>query len=129
MNEEIDKKYLKLNDIESYRIAFHLSNYVWNIVIKWEWFSKKTIGAQYVQAVDSVSANIAEGFGRHFKKDKIKFYMYSKGSLKESFDWTQKSKIRELLSKEEYDHIFGELEKLPKSLNSLINFTNEKLKV
>ena len=55
--------------------------------------------------------------------------MYSKGSLKESFDWTQKSKIRKLLSTEEYDHIFGELEKLPKSLNSLVSFTNEKLKV
>lgn len=127
MDSGFDKKYLALNDIECYKIAFHLSNYVWNIVIKWEWFSKKTVGAQYVEAVDSISANIAEGFGRHFKKDKIKFYMYSKGSLKESFDWTQKSKIRELISKEEYEHIFIELEKLPKSLNYLIKYTNEKL--
>ena len=128
MDTEVEKKYLKLSDIESYRIAFHLSNYVWNIVLKWEWFAKKTLGSQYVQAMDSVSANIAEGFGRHFKKDKIKFYMYSKGSLKETFDWTQKSKVRELLSAEEYDYIFSELEKIPKSLNHLINYTNEKLK-
>ena len=73
METEVEKKYLKLSDIESYRIAFHLSNYIWNIVLKWEWFAKKTLGSQYVQAMDSVSANIAEGFGRHFKKDKIKF--------------------------------------------------------
>jgi four helix bundle protein len=106
-----------------------LSNYVWTLVLKWEWFQKKTVGAQYVEAVDSISANIAEGFGRHFKKDKIKFYMYSKGSLKESFDWTQKSMVRELITKEEYDHIFTELEKLPKSLNHLIKYTNEKLLV
>ena len=119
--------YLKLNDIECYRIAFHLSNYVWDIVIKWEWFPKKTVGAQYVEAVDSVSANIAEGFGRHYKKDKIKFYSYSKGSLKESFDWTQKAKVRKLISDEEYNYIFGELSKLPKSINGLIKFTNEKL--
>jgi four helix bundle protein len=97
-------------------------------VINWEWFSKKTLGSQYVQAVDSISANIAEGFGRHFKKDKIKFYMYSKGSLKESYDWTQKSKVRGLLSAEEYDYIFSELEKIPLALNHLIKYTNEKLK-
>jgi len=30
------KKFLKLNDIEAYKIAFHLSNYVWSIVIKWK---------------------------------------------------------------------------------------------
>lgn len=54
--------------------------------------------------------------------------MYSKGSLKESFDWTEKSKVRELLTGEEYTHIFSELEKLPKSLNHLIKYTNEKLK-
>lgn len=125
-----EKKYLKLNDIEAYRIAFHLSNYVWNIVYSnWDLFAKKTIGAQFVNAVDSISANIAEGFGRHFKKDKVNFYRYSKGSLKESFDWNEKSKWRKLLSEEEYLHIFNELEKIPKALNSLIKYTNDKLLV
>ena len=33
--------------------------------------SKKVVGAQFAEACDSISANIAEGFGRHFKKDKI----------------------------------------------------------
>lgn len=128
MDTQAVRKYLKLSDIECYKIAFHLSNYVWNIVVKWEWFARKTVGAQYVAAVDSISANIAEGFGRHFKKDKVKFYMYSKGSLKECYDWTQKSKVRDLLSAEKYEHIFSELEKLPKALNHLISYTNEKLK-
>jgi len=75
------KKFLKLNDIEAYRIAFSLSNYVWDLVIKWEYFARKTVGAQFVEAVDSISANIAEGFGRYHKKDKIKFYRYSFGYL------------------------------------------------
>ena len=127
VDTETDKKYLKLSDIECYRIAFHLSNYIWNIVIKWDWFAKNTIGSQYVDAIDSVSANIAEGFGRHFKKDKINFYRYSKGSLKESYDWTQKAKVRELIAAQEYDYIFSELEKIPKALNHLIKYTNDKL--
>ena len=122
-----DRKFLQLNDIDAYKIAFHLSNYVWNIVIHWKHFEKSTVGEQFVRSVDSISANIAEGFGRHFKKDKIKFYRYSKGSLKESLDWNEKSKVWELISEEEYQHIFLELQKLPKALNFLIKYSLEKL--
>ncbi len=64
---------MKLNDINAYKIAFSLSNYVWDVVIRWEWFAKKHVGGQFVEAVDSVAANIAEGFGRYHKKDKIEF--------------------------------------------------------
>ena len=110
------KKFLKLNDIEAYKIAFHLSNYVWNIVVKWTHFERSTVGEQFVSAIDSISANIAEGFGRFNKKDKIKFYRYSYGSMSESLDWNQKSKIRSLLAEIEYDYIYAELQKLPRQL-------------
>lgn len=123
------RKFLKLNDIEAFRLSFHLSNYVWDTVLRWNNFSQRTVGEQFVKAVDSISANIAEGFGRYGKKDKIKFYRYSQGSLSESLNWNEKSMIRKLLSSDEYKHIFGELQKLPKAINSLILFTNQKLKI
>ncbi len=124
-----NKKFLKLNDIEAYRIAFKLSNHVWDLVLKWDYFAKDTIGKQFVRAVDSISANMAEGFGRYSKKDKIKFYRYSFGSLYESLDWNEKAHIRKLLNEEEYSCIFSELIKLPKSINSLILFTEKKLQI
>ena len=123
------KKFLKLNDIEAFRISFHLSNYVWDVVLKWSSFSQRTVGEQFIRAVDSISANVAEGFGRYGKKDKIKFYRYSQGSLSESLNWNEKSKVGKLLSTEEYKYIFAELQKLPKAINALILFTNQKLKV
>ena len=125
----VEKKYLKLNDLEVYKIAFNLSNYVWDVIIKWDYFDKDTIGKQFVRSVDSISANIAEGFGRYSRKDKIKFYRYSKGSAKVSFDWNEKAKVRNLISEEEYAHVLKELQKLPKSLNQLIKYTNEKLTI
>ena len=118
---------MQLNDIECYKIAFNLSNYVWNIVVIWDYFAKDTVGKQFVRAVDSISANIAEGFGRFGKKDKIHFYYYSFGSLKESLDWNEKTKIRKLLTQEQYNYIFKELDKLPKSIHQLIKYTNLKL--
>ena len=123
------RKFLKLNDIEAFRVAFHLSNYVWDVVLKWNNFSQRTVGEQFAKAVDSISANLAEGFGRYGKKDKIKFFRHSQGSLSESLNWNGKSKVRKLLSAEQYKYIFGELQKLPKAINSLILDTNQKLKV
>ena len=70
------QQFLQLNQIGAYMIAFKLSNDVWKIVLKWDYFAKDTIGKQFTRAVDSISANIAEGFGRYGKKDKINFYRY-----------------------------------------------------
>ena len=125
----MEKKYLKLNDLDAFRIPYHLSNYVWDIVIKWDFFAKDTIGKQFVRSIDSISDNVAEGFGRFSKKDKIKFYRYSYGSLTEALSQNQKSRVRKLITEEEYQHIFAELQKLPKEIHHLINFTNEKLKI
>lgn len=120
-------KYLTLNDITAYKIAFHLSNYVWDIVREWDYFERNTVGMQFVRAVDSNSANIAEGFGRRTKKDKIKFYHYSYGSVKESCDWNEKARIRKLINQQQYTHIIKELQQLPIEINKLIKFTDERM--
>jgi four helix bundle protein len=125
----MEKKFLQLNDISAYKMAFNLSNYVWDVVVKWNYFAKDTVGKQFVKTVDSISANLAEGFGRYTKKDKVSFYRYSYGSIKESLDWNQKSKIRTLITNEQYQHILKELQNLPKEINYLIKFTNQKLTI
>lgn len=51
----------------------NFSDKVWNIVCKWEYFAKDTIGKQWVRAADSVAANISEGFGRFTGKDSKNF--------------------------------------------------------
>ena len=66
---------------------------------------------------------------RHFKKDKVRFYQYSRGSVKECFDWNEKAKVRKLITIEEYAYIFSELNKLPKAINPLIKYTRDKLPV
>jgi len=123
----MEKEYLKLNDIDAYKVVFTLSNHVWELVVKWDRFSSDTVGKQFVRAVDSISANLAEGFGRYSKKDKVKFYRISFGSMYESLDWNEKAFKRKLLIKFEYDFIFSELQKLPKFIYQLIKFTNSKL--
>lgn len=119
--------YLTLDRISSYNIAFDLSNDVWEIVKKWDWFEKRTIGVQFTTAIDSILANVAEGFGRYSKKDKVRFYRMGYGSLFESKDWLEKAKIRKLVSQEEYRRVIAVIDNLPRNINQLIKFTNERL--
>ncbi|MBK7499217.1 MAG: four helix bundle protein [Ignavibacteriales bacterium] len=108
----MEKKYLKLNDIDSYKVAFNLSNYVWDLIIKWDRFNSDTIGKQFVRSVDSISANLAEGFGRYSKKDKekIRYLLSLAGSMYEVIRLEMKKPFkRKFISKTECDYIFSEL--------------------
>jgi len=71
-------------DLDIYQQSLEIGECVWNIVLKWEYFSKRTVGGQFVEAADSIASNIAEGYGRYFYKDRKQFYYYSRGSLLET---------------------------------------------
>src|SRR4029078_9041038 len=75
---------LLLDDLDIYKLALEIGENVWTIIIKWEYFTKRSLGAQFVEAADSIAANIAEGYGRYFYKDRKQFYYYSRGSLLET---------------------------------------------
>ncbi len=124
----MENNYLTLDKISSYEKSFDLSNLVWEKVIKWGLFEKDTVGKQFIRSVDSISANIAEGFGRYSKKDKVRFYRISLGSLEESIDWMNKSSVRELISENEKQVLMERLTDIKKEIYYLIKFTNEKLK-
>ncbi|MCQ6956730.1 four helix bundle protein [Mucilaginibacter aquariorum] len=125
----MEKTYLQLNDLTCYKSSFAFNNEVWGIVLKWDYFAKDTIGKQFVNAADSISANIAEGFGRYHKKDKIKFYYYSFGSVKECVDWCNKALARNLITPEIHARLSFTLDTLPREIHQLIKFTDERLKV
>ncbi len=122
-----EKIEFRLDEITAYQISFKLSNYLWNIVAKWELFEKKSVGAPFLSSVDSISAHIARGFGGNERKDKLNHYRISYGYMYEAVDWNQKAKVRKLLKDDEYQYIYKNLHDLPKSIQALIDYT-EKLK-
>ncbi|MES1215094.1 MAG: four helix bundle protein [Bacteroidota bacterium] len=96
------KKGLRLEDLEAYKIAMDIGEIVWSVVEKWEYFAKKTLGAQLVDAADSIALNISEGYGRfHFKENK-NFCYYSRGSAKETLTAATKARKRNLIVEEEF---------------------------
>lgn len=95
-------KGIKLEELEVYKVAMEIGELVWGIVDKWDYFPKKTLGAQYVDAADSIALNISEGYGRFHYKENKNFCYYSRGSAKETLTATQKAKNRGLLNEEEF---------------------------
>jgi four helix bundle protein len=117
-----------LDELKVYQLTRKLGELVWKIVGRWSYSDKKNIGDQWTQSTDSISANIAEGYGRYYFNDSIKFYYYSRGSLYESYDWFTKAEERDLLKKgdrQKYRSIFC---RIPKELSILIKRVRENSK-
>jgi four helix bundle protein len=111
---------IKLEDLEIYRLAQEIGEEVWNMVQHWDYFARSTVGKQFVEAADSISANLAEGYGRYFYKDRKSFCYYSRGSLMETRNWAAKSLKRTLMTQDEYDGLIEKLQVLHYKLNIYI---------
>lgn len=95
-------KGLKLEELEVYKVSMEIGEIVWQVVLKWEYFERKTLGAQFVDAADSIALNISEGYGRFHYKENKNFCYYSRGSAKETLTVTEKAKSRNLITEEQY---------------------------
>src|SRR5258705_7794973 len=111
---------LRLEDLEVYQKAMKFGDEIWEIVMKWDFFQRDTIGKQLVRTADSISANIAEGYGRYFYKENKQFCFYSRGSILETKSWIVKSGNRKLISEVQLHRMLLELELIHKMLNGYI---------
>jgi len=117
---------MKLSDLRIYNIANEISDEIWKLVDKWDYFTKDTIGKQFVRSADSISSNIAEGYGRYHFKENKNFLYYSRGSAYESLDWLQKANRRNLISLNNAESLKARIEDLIIKLNAYIKSIGKK---
>lgn len=101
-----------------YQLAEQLADRIWNIVIKWNYFAKDTIGKQMVTAADGVGSNIAEGTGRGSLQDNRRFIKIARGSLYETKHWLRRSYKRKLLTDTEINELKPIISELVPKLNA-----------
>jgi len=114
---------MELEDLEIYKLAREISHDAWNVYQKMDWETKKIIGDQFIRAVDSIGANIAEGFGRFHYLDKNKFSYNARGSLVESIHWVETLEERKIISVSAGSVFIEKLNRLGVKLNNYINST------
>jgi four helix bundle protein len=115
-----ENEYINLKDLLVYKMALELSLYCWVIYEKFDWETRKIEGTQFIRSIDSVGANIAEGYGRFHYLDRIKFYYNSRGSLLESKHWIYLLYKRNKVLSDDYKHIIEKLNNLHVQLNGFI---------
>ena len=113
---------------EVYQQAEIFSDIIWNVVDKWSQFQKDTIGKQITRCADSISVNIAEGYGRFFYKESKQFYFYSRVSLLETTAWLSKCKRRGIIEISKADELINDTGKLLLKLNAFIKFISKSTK-
>ena len=86
-------KAASIDRVEAYRLALVASVAAWEdgSLLKVEPLLS-SIAPQLVRACGSMSANIAEGYARRSKRDRIRFYEYALGSAEEARTWYEVSK-------------------------------------
>jgi len=112
-----------LGNLLVYQNALSVSMVCWEIYLSLSKEFRFDIGSQFIRAVDSVGANIAEGYGRFHYKDKMKFYYNARGSLWESKHWLLLLHKRNFIDKELFESTLQKFDAIGKQLNAFIAST------
>ena len=112
------KNYIQLKDLKVYQLSRKLSSIAWEIYSKMKMQERIIIGEQFIRAVDSVGANIAEGYFRFHYLDRVRFYYNARASLAEAMEhWLELLSERQMISTE----IFNEFKSINKDLQIKLN--------
>ncbi len=126
MSQE-SSKYITLKNLEVYKLSQELSASAWEIYQSLDKDLKWGIGQQFIRSIDSIGANIAEGYGRFHYLDKVRFYYNARGSYFESMEhWLDLLFQRNLISESDFNKLKEIGKELQIKLNLLIKATKSK---
>jgi four helix bundle protein len=112
----------KFEDLEIFQLSEKLADAIWQMVVKWDSFSKSTLGSQIVTAADGIGSSIAEGSGKGSYKDFRRYVKISRGSLYETKYWLKRTVARKLISNQEIEKIKPLVDELLPKINGFINY-------
>jgi four helix bundle protein len=115
-----------LENLDLYRLSIDIGETIWKLVIEWDYFQKSTLGNQLVRAADSISLNIAEGYGRQHHKELKQFCFISRGSVLETKSCLEKAFRRNLIDNAQYEILLNESNRILMMLNKFIRSIENK---
>ncbi|OIO62938.1 MAG: hypothetical protein AUJ47_06940 [Candidatus Marinimicrobia bacterium CG1_02_48_14] len=116
----MSNKITAVTDLDIYQMAEKFSDRVWNLVLQFSTFERDTLGKNLVRAADSISLNIAEGFGRFSYRDSLRFSIIARGSFEETKAALRKCFRRGLISREDLKLFAEEIDSFGPKLNAFI---------
>lgn len=107
-------------DLEAWKLGHELVLEIYRVTKMFPVAERFGIIDQLRRAAISITANIAEGWGRFHFADCVRFYHQSRGSLAEVENFLILSKDLKFLSVPEFERLYDQAERCFQVLNGLI---------
>lgn len=115
-------------DLDAWQENHKLSLMIYKITKNFPKEEKYELTNQIRRAVASITANIAEGFGRYHFSDKVRFYHLARGSIKEVQSFLFLAKDLKYLAESDFKKFWQQCKKGEQLINGLIK-SAEKQKI
>jgi len=112
-------KITRFEDLEVWQVSQDLAVFIYTLTKVFPSDEKFGLVSQLRRAASSISANVAEGFGRHSQKDKLHFYAIAYGSTLEVKSFLYLSERLEFIDSEHLDAGLQKTQSCQKLLNAL----------
>lgn len=127
MEEKTNKKITSFTSLLAWKEAHKLTLSIYKLLPEFPSYEKFGLCDQLRRSASSISANIAEGFGRNTLKDKVHFYYIANGSLIETQNHLLVARDLKYLNSENFEIISEQTITTSKLINGLIKSINSKM--
>ena len=87
---------------------------------------KWSLSSQLRRSVQSIPANIAEGFGRYYFQEGIRYSYIARGSIDETYSHLNLAHRLGYIYKDQFESVKTQLQEVRKMLNGYIRFLKER---
>ena len=122
----MEKTKSTFEDLEIWQLARDFRKKISGLIKKFPSIEKFRLADQMARASRSVTANIAEGYGRYHYQENIQFCRQARGSLYEMIDHLTVALDEKHISDELFEELKGEAFIIVKRLNGYIQYLNKK---
>ena len=111
---------LSFTDLDVWQQAHELRIQVLKLLLEFPDNYRFGLSSQLQRSVISIGSNIAEGFGRQNKKEKLQFYRIARGSLVEVQDQLMVVRDMDILSPEVCEQLLSQVTRVHQLIHGLM---------
>lgn len=123
---EREQRYSSFEDMPVWKLAYEFALYIYKVTNSYPKEEKYGLISDTRRAATSVSANIAEAFGRFHYRDKLNFYYNARGSVTESISHLKVAFGLNFLNKVDLDLAEPMAANIWEELNKIIHTLSNK---
>lgn len=123
----MEKSYESFEDLNAYKIAREIRKEIAELTKSFPKHEEYRLRDQMIRSSRSATANIAEGHGRHYYKENLKFCIMSRGSLNETIYHLTVALDEKYITEETFEQLRTKIRTNIKVLNGYMSYLKKLL--